>query len=164
VSDAYVFWKIVHVVGASILFGTGLGIAFFAWFGYRRALQVGEIDGLRTVLRLTVIADSCFTAPAVVLQLASGLVLMHLNSWSLSSPWSVTVLVFFGLVGALWLPVVAIQIAMSREAHRVASVKDLSARFHRRFTLWFVLGVPAFLIVIAIFYIMVAKPLPLVTS
>lgn len=162
--DAYFFWKTVHVVSAAVLFGTGLGIAFFAWFGYRRALQIGEIDGLRTVLRLTVIADSCFTAPAVVLQLASGLVLMRLNSWPLSSPWSITVLALFGLVGALWLPVVAIQIAMSREAHRAASLTDLSARFHRRFALWFVLGVPAFLIVIAIFYLMVAKPLPLGAS
>jgi len=34
----------------------------------------------------------------------------------------------------------------------------------RRFIFWFVLGVPAFVIVIGIFYLMVAKPLSLVTS
>ena len=157
--DGYTLWKTAHVIIAAVVFGTGLGIAFFAWFGYRRALKIGEIDGLRSVLRLTVIADSCFTAPAVVLQLVSGLVLMQLNSWPLSSPWSITAFALFGLVGALWLPVVLIQILMSREAHHVASVADLSARFHRRFILWFVLGVPAFIIVLGIFFLMVAKPL-----
>ena len=162
--DSYTLWKTAHVIAAAVVFGTGLGIAFFAWFGYRRAMAVGEIDGLRSVLRLTVIADSCFTAPAVVLQLVSGLVLMQLNAWSLSSAWSIAVFVLFGLVGVLWLPVVVIQILMSREAYRVTSVKDLSARFHRRFAFWFVLGIPAFLIVIGIFYLMVAKPLSLVAS
>lgn len=72
-------------------------------------------------------------------------------------------LFLFGLVGALWLPVVVIQILMSREAHRVTSVKDLSVSFHRRFILWFVLGVAAFIIVLGIFYLMVAKPLSVVT-
>lgn len=162
--DAYTLWKTAHVISAAVLFGTGLGIAFFAWFGYRRTLKVGEIDGLRSVLRLTVIADACFTAPAVVLQFVSGLALMHLNSWPLTSTWSITVLVLFALVGALWLPVVAIQISMSREAHRATSVSDLSARFHRRFIVWFLLGVPAFVTVIVIFYLMVAKPLSVVDA
>ena len=162
--DAYTLWKTAHVISAAVVFGTGLGIAFFAWFGYRRAMKIGEIDGLRSVLRLTVIADACFTAPAVVFQFISGLVLMQLNSWPISSLWSIATLVFFGLIGALWLPVVAIQMSMSREAQRVASVNDLSARFHRRFVLWFVLGVPAFAMVIMIFYLMVAKPLSVVIS
>lgn len=162
--DAYTLWKTAHLISAAVVFGTGLGIAFFAWFGYRRALQIGEIDGLRSVLWLTVVADACFTAPAVVLQVVSGVVLMHLNSWPLSSPWSVAVLALFGFVGALWLPVIVIQVLMSREAHRVAAVKDLSRRFHRRFTLWFVLGVPAFIVVVAIFFLMVAKPLSLAAA
>jgi uncharacterized membrane protein len=162
--DAYTLWKTGHVISAAVVFGTGLGIAFFAWFGYRRAMAIGEIDGLRSVLWLTVIADACFTAPAVVFQFISGLVLMQLNSWPLSSLWGMGTLFLFGLVGALWLPVVVIQVLMSREARNVTSVKDLSARFHRRFILWFVLGVPAFVIVIGIFYLMVAKPLPVVTS
>lgn len=159
--DAHTLWKTAHIISAAILFGTGLGIAFFAWFGYRRALEIGEIDGLRSVLWLTVVADTCFTAPAVVFQLISGVVLMQLNSWSLLSPWSIVVLALFALVGLLWLPVVVIQILMSREANRAASVAGLGARFHRRFIWWFVLGVPAFVIVVGIFYLMVAKPLPL---
>lgn len=146
-----------------ILFGTGLGIAFFAWFGYRRALAVGEIDGLRSVLKLTVVADACFTTPAVIFQVISGVVLVVMNNWSLLSTWSITVLGLFILVGALWLPVVVLQIMMSREAHRVSFISELSKSFHRRFILWFVLGVPAFVVVIAITFLMIAKTLPVIT-
>lgn len=157
--NAYLVWKTAHIVSAAILFGTGLGIAFFAWFGYRRALRVGEMDGLRAVLRLTVMGDLFFTTPAVVFQLVSGFALMRLNDWSYTTPWFLTVFGLFLLVGALWLPVVAIQIAMSREAENAASLQALGPGFHRRFTLWFVLGVPAFLLVLALFFLMVAKPL-----
>lgn len=157
--DVHTFWKLLHVLSASVLFGTGMGIAFFAWFGYRRAMKIGEIDGLRTVLRITVIGDAVFTAPAVLIQLVSGLVLVYLNQWSLVSPWALTVMGLYVLVGILWLPVVVIQILMSREAAAATAIADLSADFHRRYRIWFVLGVPAFLIVIVIFYLMIAKPL-----
>jgi uncharacterized membrane protein len=157
--DAHTLWKLVHLLSAAVLFGTGAGIAFFAWFGYRRAMAIGEIDGLRTVLRLTVIADTCFTAPAVLMQFISGVALTHLNQWSFSCPWVSTSIGLFLLVGLLWLPVVVIQIQMSREAERAASIAGLGPGFHRRFKLWFVLGVPAFLIVLGLFYLMVAKPL-----
>ena len=159
--DAHTFCRLLHILSSTVLFGTGLGIAFFAWFGYRRAMRLGEIDGLRAVLRLTVIADACCTAPAVVLQLASGLVLMRMNGWPLDSPWALTALGLFALVGLLWLPVVVIQVLMSRAADRADSTAALDPGFHRSFTLWFVLGVPAFLIVIVLFYLMVAKPLSL---
>lgn len=158
--DAHTLWKLVHVLSASVLFGTGMGIAFFAWFGYRRAMAIGEIDGLRTVLRLTVIGDTVFTAPAVGIQLISGIALVHVNGWSLASPWALTVLCLYGLVGLLWLPVVVIQILMSRQAARASSLAELGEDFHRRYRIWFVLGVPAFLVVIGIFYLMIAIPLP----
>lgn len=160
--NAYLAWKWLHILSASVLFGTGTGIAFFAWFGYRRALRLGEIEGLRSVLSLTVIADTVFTAPAVVVQLASGLALLHINRWPLTSLWVQVTLGLYLLVGALWLPVIALQIQMSRAAQRAPSIAALGAGFHRRYVLWFMLGVPAFLIVMAIFWLMVAKPLPLV--
>jgi uncharacterized membrane protein len=158
-TDAYSIWKTAHIISAAILFGTGLGIAFFAWFGYRRAMRINSIEALRTVLHLTVVGDSAFTAPAVVFQALSGFVLLHINGWSLFSPWALTVFVLFVLVGLLWLPVVVIQIALSREADKALSVANLSARFQRRFMIWFVLGVPAFIGVIALFFLMVVKSL-----
>ncbi len=159
-SHAYALWKTVHVLSATILFGTGLGTAFFCWFGYRNALRSNDIGALRTVLRLTVIADYCFTAPAVVLQAASGLVLMSLLGWAWMSQWSTAVYGLFVLAGACWLPVVWLQIRLSRDAARAPSTAALPVRFHRWFRWWFALGVPAFAAVIVIFYLMVAKPLP----
>jgi uncharacterized membrane protein len=159
VSEALSFWKTAHVLSAAILFGTGLGIAFFCWFGFRRALRTDDIAGLRLVLRLTVLADAGFTAPAVIFQAASGVVLMHLLGWSLMSPWSLASWSLFALTGACWLPVVVMQMRLSREAERAPSIAALTLEFHRRFRLWFLLGIPAFIAVVALFYLMVAKPL-----
>lgn len=158
-TDAFVFWKTAHILSATILFGTGFGTAFFCWFGYRSSLRSGEIGTLRSMLRLTVIADACFTAPAVVFQAVSGVVLMNLLGWSLVSEWSVTVWCLYIVIGACWLPVVGIQLRLSRESERAISVEALPPRFHRWFRWWFVLGVPAFTAVVIIFYLMVAKPL-----
>jgi uncharacterized membrane protein len=159
--NTYLWWKTAHILSAAILFGTGLGIAFFAWFGYRRALRVGEIDGLRAVLRLTVIADGLFTAPAIAFQIVSGFTLMHLGQWPLLSPWASSVYGLFALTGACWLPVVGLQIKLCADAECAPSLSALPAHFHRRFRLWFLLGIPAFLAVLALFGLMVVKPLPL---
>ena len=158
-SSAWAFWKTVHILSATVLFGTGLGIAFFCWFGYRHALRAFDLGALRATLRLTVIADASLTAPAVVFQAVSGIMLMTLLGWPLLSPWSVAVWSLFVLTGACWLPVVWIQILLWREARDAASIDALSPAFHRRFRLWFALGMPAFAAVIAIFWLMVARPL-----
>ncbi len=157
--SALAVWKTAHILSAAILLGTGIGIAFFCWFSYRDALRSGEIAVLRSALRWTVIADACLTAPAVVFQAVSGVVLMRMMEWPLVSPWSIAVWSLFVLTGACWLPVVAIQVRLSREAERAASAGALPARFHNLFRWWFVLGIPAFAAVVAIYFLMIAKPL-----
>jgi uncharacterized membrane protein len=159
VDSAYAFWKTAHVVSAAILLGTGLGIAFFCWFGSRRALRTGDVGALRTILSLTVRADYCFTAPAVLFQLVSGIALMRILGWSYSSPWALTVFALFALIGACWLPVVALQARLNTAALAAVSTRELPASFHRRFRWWFGLGVPAFGALLAIVYLMVVKPL-----
>jgi uncharacterized membrane protein len=159
VSDTLALWKTAHIISAAILFGTGFGTAFFCWFGYRSALRSGDIGTLRTALRLTIIADACFIAPAVLFQAGSGVVLMRLLGWPHGSPWSLAAWGLFLFVGACWLPVVVIQLRLHGEALRAVSVDRLPERFHHLFRLWFTLGVPAFTAVVVIFYLMVAKPL-----
>ncbi|MGE0759191.1 MAG: DUF2269 family protein, partial [Pirellulaceae bacterium] len=111
------------------------------------------------VLRLTVVADAVFTAPAVLFQVVSGIVLMRLYEWPIFGPWALWVWGLFVLVGACWLPVVVMQIKLSRWAEAAPTVADLPERFHRVFRWWFVLGVPAFLMVLAIYLLMVLKPI-----
>jgi uncharacterized membrane protein len=89
---------------------------------------------------------------------------MQLLGWSLTSPWSVAAWLLYAFTGACWLPVVVMQIRLSREADRVSSIEALPARFHRWFRLWFVLGIPAFTAVVLVFYLMVAKPLAITLS
>jgi uncharacterized membrane protein len=159
-SGALAFWKTAHILSAAVLFGTGIGIAFFCWFGYRSALRSGDIGALRATMRLTVVADAWLTAPAVVFQAVSGVVLMTLLGWPLLSTWSVAVWTLFVFTGTCWLPVVWVQVQQWREARDAASVAALSEVFHWRFRIWFALGVAAFAAVIALYWLMVAKPLP----
>lgn len=158
-SSAILYWKTAHILSAAILFGTGVGIAFFCWFGYRNAMRANDIGALRGTLRLTVVADAWLTAPAVVFQAISGLVLMKLLGWPMLNAWSIAVWSLFIFTGACWLPVVWIQVLQWREAHDAASTAALSIAFHARFRAWFALGVAAFAAVMAIYWLMVAKPL-----
>ena len=156
---AFAFWKTAHILSAAVILGTGFGIAFFTWFGYRSAVRSKDIGALRVVLRLTVVADACFTAPAVAFQAVSGLVLSNSLGWPLVSPWSIAVWALFLLAGACWLPVLHIQVRLSRAAKEAPSIDALPAWFHAWFRRWLALGVPAFAAVIAIYWLMVAKPL-----
>lgn len=158
-SEALALWKTAHILSAAVLFGTGIGIAFFCWFGYRHAVRTGDIGALRSTLRLTVVADAWLTAPAVVFQAVSGVVLMSMFGWPLLSSWSIAVWSLFAFTGACWLPVVWLQIRQAREANGAASIAALSERFHSRFRVWFALGLCAFAAVLAIYFLMVAKPL-----
>ena len=156
--------KTAHIVSAAIIFGTGLGIAFFTWFGYRSAMREGAIEPLRTTLRLTVVADAWLTAPAVAFQAASGAVLMQLHGWSLASAWSIAVWSLFLFAGACWTPVLVMQVRLARASRQAPSTVALPPAFHRMFRWWFALGVLAFASAIAIIWLMVAKPLPVVAG
>ena len=157
----FAFWKTAHVLSAAVIFGTGLGIAFFTWFGSRAALRERDIGALRLVLRYTVVADAWFTAPAVAFQAASGALLVERMGWPQLSAWTIAVWALFIFAGVCWLPVLRIQVLLSRAAQGAASVDALPAPFHRLFRWWVALGVPAFAAVIAIYWLMVAKPLSL---
>jgi uncharacterized membrane protein len=151
--------KAAHVLSAAVIFGTGLGIAFFTWFGCRASIRAADIGALRLVLRYTVVADACFTAPAVAFQAVSGVLLMNAYGWPHLSAWSIAVWSLFLLAGACWLPVLVIQARLARAARQAASTAALPPSFHRMFRWWFALGTLAFAAVIAIYWLMVAKPL-----
>jgi uncharacterized membrane protein len=153
----YLLLKWLHLLGSALLFGTGLGIAFFAWFGYRRGMEAGDIGLIRGVLRLTVIADTVFTATAAALQPVTGYLLWRMTGGQWPDPWLAWVLGLYVFVGACWLPVVWLQVRLRDAAARADTVGQLDERFHRRFSTWFVLGWPAFLGVMGLFGLMLAR-------
>ena len=154
--DLYLALKFLHVAGAAILLGTGLGIAFFLFMADR----AGDIEALATTLRHVVVADYVFTATAAILQPITGLALVHFGGFSLSQTWIWASIVLYFLVGACWLPVVVLQSRMRDLAAGALRAGDISLPplYHRLMRIWFVLGWPAFLSVLAIFWLMVAKP------
>lgn len=153
----YLALKYLHLIGAAVLFGTGMGIAFFAWFGYRMAVRNGDIGLLRGVLSLTVVADTVFTAVWAAIQPVTGGLLWHMAGGDWRSPWILWVAVTYIFVGVCWLPVVWLQIQLRDGARAAPSVAALPASFHRRFRVWFALGWPAFAAVLVLFALMVGR-------
>ena len=154
-TDLILALKLVHILGASVLFGTGLGIAFFMWMANRS----GDPATIAATAGTVVIADTVFTAVAVIVQPISGALLAWLIGYSLLESWLVASLALYVVVGLCWLPVVVIQIRL-RDLARADAQKSatLPDEYRRLYAIWFALGWPAFAGVIAIFALMIAKP------
>jgi uncharacterized membrane protein len=151
----YLIVKWLHVLSSTVLFGTGLGSAFYMFFTNR----TGDVRAIAIVCRRVVWADWLFTTPTAILQPATGFYLMHLNGMPYSLSWVAWSLALFVLAGACWLPVVWIQIRMAEMAERsVEQSTPLPLLFWRYHRIWTALGIPAFIAFIAIFYLMVVKP------
>jgi uncharacterized membrane protein len=147
--------KLVHLIGAAVLFGTGLGIAFFMYMAHR----TGDAATIATTARTVVIADAMFTLNAVIAQPVSGAALALSIGYSLWESWIVLSLVLYVAVGLCWLPVLAIQLRLRELAAAAARAgTPLPPDYERLSRTWSALGWPAFLGVVAIFAIMIFKP------
>ena len=145
----------LHVIGATVLLGTGAGIAFFMVMAHRS----GEARLIAHVAGTVVIADTLFTASAVIVQPITGALLAHEIGWPLFSGWLGLSLVLYVVTGLFWLPVVAIQIRLRDLARAAAaSGEALPPLYHRLYRIWFVCGFPAFAAVLAIIALMVTRP------
>lgn len=153
--DLYLLVKALHILNGAVLFGTGLGIAFFML----RSHFTASLEEKHYAARNTVLADTLFTLPAVILQPVSGLWLVRQAGYDGTEPWLVATYGLYLLAGACWLPVVWIQLrlkAMLAESLRAGAA--LPASYRTLFFAWFLLGWPAFLGLVAIYWLMVAKP------
>ena len=153
--DFYSVIKTLHIISSTVLFGTGIGIAFFM-FCSGHAKNIHE---KYYTAQLTVLADYIFTVPAVILQPLTGFWLVLKGGYDPKAPWLLWSYGLYVLAGACWLPVVWIQIQLKHIlADCIAQGTDVPVRYHRLFCIWFCLGWPAFLSLIAIFFLMVMKP------
>jgi uncharacterized membrane protein len=151
----YFIVKYVHVLGAVVILGTGSGIAFFMLMAHRS----GDPAFIARTAATVVVADMLFTASAVVLQPITGGVLMALSATSLSERWLATSLGLYAVAGLFWIPVVFMQIEM-RDLARLAAAQNtpLPARYFMLYRRWFLFGIPGFGAVMAILWLMIAKP------
>lgn len=153
--DWYPVVKTLHIISATVLFGTGLGIAFFMFFG-----RLSEnLQERYFASRATVLADTVFTFPAVLVQPATGLWLMWDAGYQWSEAWLLISFALYALAGLCWLPVVCLQIKMRNIAREALSAGTaLPVEFNRLFRIWFILGWPAFAALVGIFFLMVTRP------
>jgi uncharacterized membrane protein len=152
---AYEIAKWLHILSSTVLFGTGLGSAYYMFF----ASRTGDPATIAHVVRHVVIADWLFTTTTIIFQPLSGLYLAHLAQMPLTSRWIVWSFVLYFVAGACWIPVVLIQIRMRRLAETAARDRaPLPAAYTRLLKVWTALGVPAFVSLVIVFYLMVAKP------
>jgi uncharacterized membrane protein len=151
----YLLVKWLHILSSTVLFGTGLGSAFYMFF----ASRTRDPRVIATVVRYVVIADWAFTTPTIILQPATGAYLMHLAGFPVTLPWIAWSIVLYLLAGAAWLPVVWMQIRMRDLAVQARdTATELPPRYWRLLRAWVTLGVVAFASLVVVFYLMVAKP------
>ena len=151
----YFILKFLHVIGATVLLGTGAGIAFFMLMAHR----TGDTAIIAGVTRIVVIADYVFTATAVVVQPITGILLARTVGYPLTEGWILASIALYLFTGAFWLPVVWMQSRMRNLARIAANAgTPLPAEYHRLFRWWFAFGFPAFAAVLAIFWLMIARP------
>jgi uncharacterized membrane protein len=151
----YFVLKFVHVIGAAVLLGTGSGIAFFMLVAHRS----GDAAFIARTASVVVLADYLFTASAAIVQPISGYLLTRVLGIPMEEGWVAASLALYVVAGVFWLPVVWIQTQLRDLATKAAtSGTPLPDRYHRLFRIWFAFGFPGFGSVLAIIWLMIAKP------
>ena len=151
----YFSLKWLHILSATVLFGTGMGIAFFKWITDRN----GDVRAIRIINERTVWADWIFTTPAVILQPITGLGLVYVAGYPLLSDWIIWSTILYLFAGACWLPVLWLQIKM-RDIARISDAENvaLPSDYWQLARYWFWLGVPAFAALLVVYWLMIVKP------
>lgn len=152
----YLLLKWVHILSSVLLVGTGFGSAFYLFFIHRTQ----NVQAIAAVSRLVVKADYWFTAPAVIIQPITGLLMVSMSGYPLTQSWLLWTFVLYGLAGACWLPVVWLQIRMAKLAlATVTNRGTLPALYWQYAQYWEWLGYPAFIAMLGIYALMVFKPI-----
>lgn len=154
--DIYLTIKTLHILSSTILFGTGIGIAFFML----RSYFTNDVHEKLYAARNTVLADYLFTLHSVIIQPLTGVWLVWQGGYDWLDLWLVVTYVIYVIAGLCWLPVVWIQLQLKQMLLYSAENKtDLPERYNKLFKIWFILGCPAFIGLVVVFFLMVMKPI-----
>ena len=151
----YEWLKLLHILSSVVMVGTGFGSAFYMFMANRS----NNLQAQLVVSRLIVKADWWFTTPTIIFQQVSGLALVYLAGWPMDAPWLLWTYALYAVAGLCWLPVVWLQIQMRNMVSVAnASSMPLPALFWRYARNWELLGYPAFVAMLVIYWLMVNKP------
>jgi uncharacterized membrane protein len=152
---SYLVLKWIHVLSSTLLFGTGLGSAYYMLF----TSLTRDARAVFLVVRYVVLADWIFTSTTIVIQPVTGVLMARMAGWPLTTPWLAWSIGLYFLAGACWLPVVWLQLQMRDMANEAAETGgSLPPRYWQFLRWWVALGIPAFVALVVVFYLMVAKP------
>jgi len=154
--DLYLTVKTLHIISSAILFGTGIGIAFFMWLSFFSNNLTEKLYAAKN----TVLADKLFSFPAALIQPLTGFWLIVESGFNWNEYWLLLTYAIYIVAAACWIPVVWIQIQLKEIlAESINNKSELPNHYYKLFKIWFILGWPAFLGLIVVFYLMVTKPL-----
>ncbi len=154
--EYYLVLKLIHILAAVVVTGTGAGIAFFMFM----ANHSNNAQAIYITAKHVILGDWFFTTPAVVIQIITGVILMNIQGYSFSSPWFYWVVGLFLFIGFCWLPVLKIQYQLRELAKNSVDSNEVTPEFKSLMKTWTLLGIPAFTAIMGIFWLMVFKPFP----
>jgi uncharacterized membrane protein len=153
--NEYFIIKWIHILSATLLFGTGLGSAFYKWLTDRS----GNLSAMSETNRLVVLADWLFTTPTIIIQPITGIWLLSLMGIPLDQGWVILSIILYIIAGICWLPVVWLQIRMRNMTANInEDIPYIDKGYRYYANLWFSLGIPAFIAMIVVYFLMVFKP------
>jgi len=154
--EYYLTLKLIHILAAVVVTGTGAGIAFFMFMANRS----NNSQAIYVTTQHVILGDWVFTTPAVITQIITGVYLMNMQGYSFSAPWFYWVMGLFTFIGVCWLPVLRIQYKLRELAKTSLDSNQVTPEFKSLMKTWTLLGIPAFTAILAIFWLMVFKPFP----
>jgi len=154
--EHYLILKLIHILAAVVVTGTGAGIAFFMFMANRS----NNPQAIYITTKHVILGDWFFTTPAVITQITTGIFLMNMQGYSFSAPWFYWVMGLFTFIGLCWLPVLRIQYKLRGLAKLSVNSNQVTPEFKSLMRTWTLLGIPAFTAILGIFWLMVFKPFP----
>lgn len=151
----YIFLKFIHILSSTILFGTGIGTASVMVYGYFQP----KLSVKLAIYKYVALVDLFFTGVSGLVQPITGLILVHIAGFSLMAGWLYLSIIGYLIAAVCWFGAVYFQIKIKNiTAEAVATGQPLPASYNRYFLYWFIVGWPAFISLIGVFYLMTAKP------
>lgn len=151
---SYEVVKFVHLIGMVLLLGAGGGSAYYKYMTDR----YGSLDSIVLMNRHIVLADWLFTTPAVIIQPISGMILASMLQIPLSQLWLKLSILLYLFSVVLWLVAVYLQIKMKKLALQAQQNNSpLPSLYTRYARIWFWIGFPSFLSMMAIVGLMVFR-------
>jgi uncharacterized membrane protein len=153
--NTYLILKWLHILSSVLLVGTGFGSAFYLYFIHRTL----NTQAIAEVSRLVVKADFWFTTPTIIIQPLTGYAMLSMSGYPLTQNWLLWTYAFYVFAGLCWLPVVWLQLRMAEMAKLAATNNTALPSHYWQYTqYWEWLGYPAFIAMLAVYGLMVFKP------